>query len=738
MTKEDVLKRLAEVLQAHRKEVLQTALKHGVLYERTMSSAFGEEWLDAQIETAAGRSSAIFRWASSFVDSIRLYNIPITAVLRAFHEGGNDLVNHLRPLMADVDGESFYRTIRYMEDMTFSAFSGAYAVIEEQTSASTRRVYRLIADSVERPFVLMDLDGQISLANSAFARLIGRTEDDLTGQNFHSLCDKDTITELRREFRSRRPGPAHKFTGMLCPYASGILSAKPVEVHYIVSPIFDNDGFRSGLAVTLEQSAETPSLISEILQMEVLIAVANVMGMPILFLDADGHIPEANDAGKMLDLVWESPEDTDLDSHVSRLDAEVFATGEPYHKIMRAHLGNGNTCWMEVTCFPIYDAQKQIVRIAKMLRDLSAQRMLEEQLLWQQHTSLMSQLAITVAHQLRNPLGVIVGFAEMLSNGMPTEQSPTVIDAILRNGIRCRDVVQKLLEFGRGTPGEHTLTDINLLLTGQVKPLFAMMPGIQIEWQLQEELPPVICASEQLVHVFACLIDNAIKATATHIWVETRVVNHEVQIWVRDNGPGIPEEIQNRIFDPFFTTRSECGCVGLGLSLSLSVIQEHRGVLQVEPSHSGACFCVKLPAVSSGLPVQEVPSVSPQNNGHCHVLIVEDEQDLVFLLKLALQARGCHCDTAATVASALDLVAKQAYDMAIVDMVLKDESSGRDLYRAFQKAYPALTERTIFITGDTAKYETRRFLTEVKCPYLEKPFMLSDFLSLFQEMVSSK
>ena len=84
------------------------------------------------------------------------------------------------------------------------------------------------------------------------------------------------------------------------------------------------------------------------------------------------------------------------------------------------------------------------------------------------------------------------------------------------------------------------------------------------------------------------------------------------------------------------------------------------------------------------------------------------------------------------------MIEKNEYQLAIIDMVLKDASSGRDLYRSIQKTHSHLAEKAIFITGDTIKYETRRFLNEVNRPYLEKPFMLSEFLTIFQKIAETE
>jgi CheY-like chemotaxis protein len=366
--------------------------------------------------------------------------------------------------------------------------------------------------------------------------------------------------------------------------------------------------------------------------------------------------------------------------------------------------------------------------------------MLEDQVFRQQRTSFASQLAMTVAHQLRNPLGVMIGFAEMLSHGMPAEQVPTLIDRIMRNGIRCKEIVQNLLEFGRGAPGEHVRSNINDIVRERVMSLYPASVASRITWRLGEPQPPVEGAPEQLAQVFINLIDNALQAATNQVVFESAACDDTVYVKVWDDGPGVPEAIRPRIFEPFFTTRKEEGGIGLGLSLSRSVVQEHRGLLYLDETASpGACFVIQLPAAESEATRQRArqPPEPARPAGH-RILIVEDEPDLVFLLTMALQTHGGPADTAATGAQAVELLQTNVYDAIVIDMLLGDELGGRELYQILLRAYPDLAKRSLFITGDTLKYETRRFLNDTQRPVLEKPFMISDFTRTVSDILGQE
>jgi signal transduction histidine kinase len=126
---------------------------------------------------------------------------------------------------------------------------------------------------------------------------------------------------------------------------------------------------------------------------------------------------------------------------------------------------------------------------------------------------------------------------------------------------------------------------------------------VHIANALPTELPLVSGSAERLTQVLLNLLLNAKIAVANHpegrITTETEVVDNDVVVRVRDNGPGIPDDVQPRIFDPFFTTRPPDQGTGLGLSIAFDIVREHSGTLELESGENGGtCFTIRLPVAS--------------------------------------------------------------------------------------------------------------------------------------------
>ncbi|MDQ1256433.1 MAG: two-component system, NtrC family, sensor kinase, partial [Candidatus Hydrogenedentes bacterium] len=175
-----------------------------------------------------------------------------------------------------------------------------------------------------------------------------------------------------------------------------------------------------------------------------------------------------------------------------------------------------------------------------------------------------------------------------------------------------------------------------------------------------------------------------------------------------------------------------------GLSLSRSVVQQHGGRLFLDETFTkGAQFVLQLPAEevaeeAPGAPVSESPPASSQRR----ILIVDDQQDLLEMMAAALGMRGYHADMAATGSHALDLLKGATYDLAVLDVLLPGELGGPELYQIMRGANPDLAGRTMFVTGDTMNFETRQFLEQIGRPYLEKPFLVSNFVDRVEQLLA--
>jgi len=234
------------------------------------------------------------------------------------------------------------------------------------------------------------------------------------------------------------------------------------------------------------------------------------------------------------------------------------------------------------------------------LEDVSDIRALTEQLIRADRLAAMGELTAGVAHEVRNPLGVIRASVQLLEDAQCDQQRIGEAASVIKQEIdRLDRVIKALLDFGR--PSKPTLvhTDVNEVLDDVVlfTNRFARQADVHIEEQLTQGLPLVIADPDQLKQVFLNLVTNAVQAMGEdggNINIATRSDGDYVVISVSDTGPGIAAGDLSKIFDPFFTKRAEG--TGLGLTIVHRIIDEHDGHIEVSSSHEGTTFTVSIPA----------------------------------------------------------------------------------------------------------------------------------------------
>ena len=405
----------------------------------------------------------------------------------------------------------------------------------------------------------------------------------------------------------------------------------------------------------------------------------------------------------------------------------------------------GAVRWFRVVIMPLYAPGGQVRWAGCGLMETTARRLVERQLenrlLAQQRSSVASQVVLSVAHQIRTPLSVITGFAEMLSRGVAGEQAQEMVAGILRNGIRCREIVDDLTGFGQALPMDRIPADLCALLHASVLPMLTATQAARVEWRLPEDAPWVECAPEQLARVILSLFDNALLFGGGRVVCGVRRDGGTVSLEVCDDGPGIPPELAEQVFEPFFTTRRSQGGVGLGLSLARSVARELGGDLVADCGGGGplpgARIVLSLPALARAdtPPARRTEDQDRGDSGRGEapppprVLVVDDEEELQDMLGRALTMHGHAVTGVGTAEAALErLAAGESFDALVLDIQLPGAIGGQRLLKLVEESHPDLARRAIVITADTLNYETHRFLQSLKCPHHEKPFMISDLL----------
>ncbi|MBI5022437.1 MAG: cache domain-containing protein [Ignavibacteriales bacterium] len=217
----------------------------------------------------------------------------------------------------------------------------------------------------------------------------------------------------------------------------------------------------------------------------------------------------------------------------------------------------------------------------------------------------LGKLAAGVAHEINNPLTGILTNSSLLLDDLPaSDPRREDIDVIVKETIRCREIVKRLLDFARQTKPQKQIVNINeiieniiLLVRNQTS-----FRNIQMQRNLHENLPEIMADRDQIQQVFINIIINASEAMSKGglLSISTAIspVKDSLIITFKDNGPGIPENIREKIFDPFFTTKEQG--TGLGLSISYGIIEQHGGEINVESSSGqGTTFIIQLPINST-------------------------------------------------------------------------------------------------------------------------------------------
>ncbi|OGS21101.1 MAG: hypothetical protein A2252_05560 [Elusimicrobia bacterium RIFOXYA2_FULL_39_19] len=215
--------------------------------------------------------------------------------------------------------------------------------------------------------------------------------------------------------------------------------------------------------------------------------------------------------------------------------------------------------------------------------------------------SAVGQLAGGVAHEINNPMGVILGFAQIMAKTIK-EQDPYFlpVTSIEREAHRCKKLVADLLTFSRTGKTTMEKTNINAVIEGALtlSETLARIKNVDIIRSLENNLPEISANSNQLQQVIINLCNNAIDAMPEggEIRISAKKSGAYVEIEVTDTGKGIPDKIKQHIFEPFFTTKEVGKGTGLGLSLVYEIVQKHNGTIEVESEPGkGTTFKIKLP-----------------------------------------------------------------------------------------------------------------------------------------------
>ncbi len=600
--------------------------------------------------------------------------------------------------------------------------------------------FRSLFEHSPEAMLLTTPDGQILDASPAAERLFGLTAVELRAQGRAARVEDGDPHLAAALDGQERTG---HFDGELSlRRANGTM----FPGHVTTSGFRDTGGARRTVVIIRDVSERRRLEAQVRLQATALEAAANA----ILITDREGTIVWSNPAARALtgyaaaELWGWNPRMLKSGQNSPELYEELWRTisaGRSWHGVLTNRRKDGTLYSEEETITPVQNERGEISHFVAIKQDITARLRTEEELARQQvlarqqeRLAEMGRLLAGVAHELNNPLSVVLGHAALLKETAPDGAVARRAEKIGDSAKRCSRIVKNFLALAREYPPETRSVALNAIVRETVELLgyHLRVESITVVLDLAADLPDFSADPHQLQQVLMNLVTNASDAlkAATQPRRLTLATRHDVPgqravLEVRDTGPGIPESVQARLFEPFVTTKPFGQGTGLGLSICKGIVESHGGTISAESVEGeGTIFMIELPIRPAT--AAELETAVPTTAGReLSVLVIDDERDVADVLAEIVATQGHHVDIADSGAAALALLRARAYDVIFCDLKMP-VMDGQELYAALGRERRDLASRVVFLTGDTFSSTTPAFLAQAGQPFITKPFSADD------------
>ncbi|MEW6332654.1 MAG: ATP-binding protein [Thermodesulfobacteriota bacterium] len=309
--------------------------------------------------------------------------------------------------------------------------------------------------------------------------------------------------------------------------------------------------------------------------------------------------------------------------HDPRIQYPQLAWEEGFRMVIDAPLtiGTDTLGILRVYFSETREFSEEVLHFVTIIAELGAfaidrTKLLEEQQSRYDHLALQTEklsalgrMAAGIAHEINNPLAGILLFSSNMLKKVPTE-GPIKggLELIIQETMRCKRIIQELLEFSRESEPRMTPSNVNEIIekTLHILENEFRLRHITLEKQLPDRIPDVLLDRDQIGQIFVNLLLNALQATEDHGVIQVRSSitpdGERLKCEIEDNGCGIHPEHMSKIFEPFFSTKPKG--TGLGLAVSFGIVQKHRGRIYAAggPGGKGSVFTVEIPISPPPLP----------------------------------------------------------------------------------------------------------------------------------------
>ncbi len=600
--------------------------------------------------------------------------------------------------------------------------------------------WRNTFDAIGDCITVWDADMHILQANTAARKFFTREEPDDGGAG---------VSTFREQNDCNADCPVSKTFLDGQPHCTVVKHKKSGSTFMVTShPVFSHGN-------TVTQVVKIARDITKQLALEqkriLLITAIEQSSETIIITDPDGKIQYVNPAFER-HTGYSRAEALDKNPHILKSGKHnqsfyhqlwaIILSGKTWQGKFINRKKNGELFEEEATISPVTDADGKLINFIAVKRDITHERVLEQQLQQAQKLEAIGTLAGGIAHDFNNILGAILGFAEMARLEIPeTSSAREDVDEIIVAGQRAVELVKQILTFSRQEKGTFQTINVQLLLKETFKLLKASLPStIQLRQHIDASCGPIFGDPTRLQQVILNICTNAKHAIGEQqgeisISLHRKTISNAqtgrfaglsadspyLELAITDNGCGMDQQTQNRIFDPFFTTKPKQQGTGLGLSVTHGIIKQHGGEIHVTSApDAGTTFSIYLPIIEERSEKLSELIIEPLPEGCEHIVLVDDEKLLVEITERMLINLGYTVTPFSDSQQALAWMQNNitGFDLLISDITMP-KYTGMDLTGKLLALRPDLP--IILCTGFSEKMKEEQAAALGIRAYLMKP-----------------
>ncbi|PYS74848.1 MAG: hypothetical protein DMF69_00485 [Acidobacteria bacterium] len=642
-------------------------------------------------------------------------------------------------------------------------------ITERKQSDMARRLLSSIVESSDDAIISKNLNGTILSWNAGAERMFGYKAEEAVGKPITLIIPEERLLEEPEILRQIAAGKSLEHYETVRQRKDGTL----LDISVTVSPMRDEQGKIVGASKIARNITAQKAAQKEIRFQAHLL---NAVEQGVIATDLSGKIIYWNDFAEQL-YGWSAAEAVglnifELTPAIESQDhaAEIFARlkeGHSWSGELTLRRRDGSTFPAMITDSPITNEGGELIGIVGVSVDITDEKIAEQErqrlLALEQDAREAAETAnrvkdeflATLSHELRNPLNVVIGYAEILRRSVQSQDSAFVIKAaevIRRNALAQSQLVSDLLDLSRLQMGKLAINrqpvSLSMIITDAIETVRAEADAKQIKLNLKNLCEDVLVTGDpvRLGQIAWNLLNNAVKFTPEGgaITVSLHREKPNAYLTIEDTGQGIDPAFLPHVFEIFrqadASSARKQGGLGIGLALVKQLVELHSGQVKAESAGagSGARFTVCLP-----MREDEVTEVGRRKTGNTGVLrkkfilVVDDSKETTEMLGRLLEMEGAFVWTARSGKEALKLADGKSFDLIISDISMP-EMDGYELLQQLRKLPSMTNVPALALTGFGRSSDKDRAKSEGFVRHFTKPLDIDKLLLTVRELTDDQ